>query len=429
MIHDRAPLAALAILIAGCSSSGTGTPDAPTYHHDVKPIVDARCGGCHVQGGIAPFALTTYAEVSAQKAAIKGAVSSRTMPPWPPAEGCNTYAEDRSLSDEEIATIGAWVDQGAPEGDPATAPPAEKPKEGLSRVDLTLEMPEAFTPTQAPDEYRCFLVDWPEQDTTYITGLGVQPGVASIVHHVIVYRVGPDQIADYQALDDAEPGPGYKCFGGPGGGASGTGQRIGWVGGWVPGSTGNDYAEGTGIEIVPGSKLVMQVHYNTSSAPAQADRTSLLLRTAKSVEKKASVMPFTDIDWVQNHKMNIPAHAMDATFTTAGDPTPIMSLLTSNALPSNAPFSIYSVGLHMHTRGTRAMAGIQRKGGGDACLLDIEKWNFHWQGSYDLAKPVTFNPGDQLTLECHFNNPDAQDVNWGEGTADEMCLGVFYVTE
>ena len=97
----------------------------------------------------------------------------------------------------------------------------------------------------------------------------------------------------------------------------------------------------------------------------------------------------------------------------------------------------------MHLRGVQTTLDILRGGSTstDACLLDIPHWDFHWQGMYTLEQPVTFNPGDQLQLTCHWNNTDANqpkypdggqmaatDLNWGEGTQDEMCLGLLYVT-
>lgn len=71
----------------------------------------------------------------------------------------------------------------------------------------------------------------------------------------------------------------------------------------------------------------------------------------------------------------------------------------------------------------------RRQGAPDACLLDIPAWDFDWQGSYSLREPVTFEPGDVLSIECNFDNSTSdRDVTWGEGTDDEMCIGFFYTT-
>jgi hypothetical protein len=425
-------VAALGVALAGCSGGETlgaagttgGEPaKGPTYYRDAKAIIDTKCAGCHYDGGIAPFALTSYAEVSAHKAEIASAVKRGTMPPWPPEKSCGDYTDDRSLSEEQSAALTGWVSAGALEGDPSEAPTDQKPAGGLSRVDLTLEMPVAYTPATAPDDYRCFMVDWTGDKTTYVTGFGVEPGNAAIVHHVIAYLIPPANVAEYQALDDAEPGAGYTCFGGAGG------TNAGWIGGWAPGTLGNDFPAGTGIEVTPGSKVVLQVHYNTSTTAASADRSKVMLKIDPTVEKKAFVMPWANPSWLKDKTMVIPAHTADATASWAFDPSPFMGAISKGVLMNSQPYTIYSAGLHMHTRGTSAVTRIERQGGADECMLDIQHWNFHWQGSYGFAQPKKVNPGDKISLECHWNNTTAMDMNWGEGTSDEMCLGTYYITQ
>ena len=89
-----------------------------TWTDQVGPIVMEKCSGCHVDGGIAPFALDSFSTASPMAAAIAGAVTAKRMPPWPPSScgDCQEFQHDRSLTDVQIATIAAWVDQGAPEG-------------------------------------------------------------------------------------------------------------------------------------------------------------------------------------------------------------------------------------------------------------------------------------------------------------------------
>jgi hypothetical protein len=107
-----------------------------------------------------------------------------------------------------------------------------------------------------------------------------------------------------------------------------------------------------------------------------------------------------------------------------------MSIASNGVFQDNQPFDFYSVNMHMHTRGTHARVNVQRADGSTECLLDVPRWDFHWQGSYALQDKVTFNPGDQMYLECHWDNSaGTTDVNWGEGTGDEMCLTGFYVTQ
>lgn len=430
------PLLFVGALLASCSSTeststtstagagGAAPTDLLTYYVDAKPIIDAKCAGCHTPGGIAPFALETYAEVAAQKNSIASAITAGTMPPWPPAASCDDYVGARSLSPAEIATLNGWIKAGVPEGDPSAKPkPVSGTERTLSRTDVTLTLPTAYTPTQSPDDYRCFILDWPGTATSYVTGFGVVPGAPAMVHHAIAYLATPDTVSTFQKLDDADPGPGYTCFGGPGG------ILPSWIGGWAPGALGADFPAGTGIEIPAGSKVVVQMHYNTSITAPVPDQSKILLKVDASVEKKAFVLSWANPSWTKLKTMDIPAHTMDATHSWDADPTKFIGVLSKGLVQSNQPFTVHTAGLHMHTRGTSAVTEIHRAGGEKECLLDIEKWNFHWQGTYELAAPKALNPGDKLHLECHWNNTSAMDMNWGEGTNDEMCLGTYYITQ
>jgi hypothetical protein len=394
----------------------------------VAPLVREKCGGCHVEGGIAPFSLGTYAEVFEMRTAIKAAVTLRTMPPWMAAKSCTEYQHDRSLSDEQISLISRWVDEGAVEGDPADAPAITGPAQsGLSRVDLRLAMPVEYSPRQSPDDYRCFILDWPETAVRYVTGFRADPGRASIVHHVIAFVARPEEAASYQALDDAEAGPGYTCFGGPGGSSG----RVAWLGSWAPGGEGSDYPAGTGIRMEPGSKIILQVHYNLSSAVSVADRTGIAVSLEPSVQKVAFMLPWADPFWLRPGGMSIPAGQSDVRYRFGFDLVPVLSRVTDGVFRDNEPVTVHAAGLHMHTLGKWALAEIERKTGERDCLLNIPRWDFHWQNGYQLAQSKVVRSGDRLAIECHWDNslPGAQNVSWGEGTGDEMCLGIFYLTQ
>jgi hypothetical protein len=343
-----------------------------------------------------------------------------------------------------IDSIAGWAKSGAIEGDPGSFHVLDETPRGLSRIDRKLTMPAAFTPSVRPDEYRCFVLDWPDATTTYITGMNALPGAPSMVHHMLVFKASPDQVATYQAYDDADPGPGYECFGGPypnsdknDGGATVTLPHM--LGGWAPGSLGSDFPDGTGLAIEPGAKIILQVHYNTLTADPVADQSELDLKLDASVTKLAAVMPWTNPQWPKAHTMSIPAGDPDATYAFSYDGALGASQIAK--LSSAAPFTVYSAALHMHLHGTHSTFSIERGDGTSECMLDIPHWNFHWQGSYGFTQPKIVAPGDKLKIECHWDNSAANqpivdehptpvgDLNWGEGTTDEMCIGFLYVTQ
>jgi hypothetical protein len=413
-------LAIVVALAAGCSSSSP-----PTYWSSIKAIADEKCVGCHSEGNIAPFTLTSYADFASHSGMVRQAVMSRVMPPWPPGQGCSDYVADRSLTDDQIATITSWIDAGAVEGNPKDYHQAQSTVPGLSRVDRTLQLAAPYTPTLSPDEYRCFLMDWPDTTDKYISGFRAKPGNAKIVHHVIAFLAEPADVPTYQQLDAADATPGWVCFGGPGGNA-----RARWLGAWAPGSLGTDYPPNTGLKVVPGSKVVLQVHYNLTQNDGGADQTGVELKLDDSVQKQAIIQPWANLSWIQQQTMVIPAGTPDQKISWAFNPASYWPYITNNLIAANVPVTMWSASLHMHTRGIRARLEIQHADGTNECMLDIPKWDFHWQGAYGFVQPKTYQPDDTLYLECHFDNSNSTiDRNWGEGTDDEMCLGGFYLTQ
>lgn len=419
-------------------SCGDSKP-VPTWEKDIKPLVESRCASCHTTGGIAPFELLSYEQVRSLKDSVRSAVEAKTMPPYLAGEGCTEYSDDQRLTAEQISAVARWAQGGAPRGTPETAPITATPTAGLPRVDLTLSMPVTYTPTTSPDDYRCFVVDWPNAETTYVTGFNVKPGNARVVHHLIAFLIQPEKVQTVMDLDSNEAGPGYTCFGGPGGNNS----TVSWLGSWAPGVEGSELPEGTGIQVRPGSKVVLQVHYNTAGAPegSRDDSSSVELMLAPSVSKRAWIMPWASPDWARRGQMPIPAGEADVMHTWSLDPTQYMSFLTSNQIPNGQGFRMYGAGFHQHLLGTKGRLEINHADQTKECLLDVPRWDFHWQRSYRFAKPRIFKPGDTLGITCHWDNSEAnqplvggvkqapRDVNWGEGTGDEMCLGIFLITE
>ena len=413
--------------------AGDGLPSTVTYYQHVKPILDGRCTRCHVDGGIAPFGLTTYAQAEAVSASMATQVTAKLMPPWLAGDECTEYKHDYSLTDRQIALIDKWIDQDTPEGDASNpADPLPDVGGGLSRVDLTLKMPQTYTPQESPDDYRCIPIEWPESEATYVTGFGIEPDQKEIVHHVIAYLAAPGLADAVTQKDAAEDGPGYTCFGGPGVGNQNpqSDQSATWLGSWAPGGQGHDLPDGTGIEVKPGSTIILQVHYNTLSADPAPDQTEMVVKLDSQVDNPAYYIPWTNPSWLGGDSMKIPAGSSDTTHSFGYDAA---SYLGTDLL-------IHDVGFHMHNLGSKGRLWINRSDGSEDCLLDIPRWDFDWQFGYRLASPTKLEIGDQLNIECTWDNSPSnqpvidgqrqqpRDVTWGDGTTDEMCLGLLYVT-
>ncbi|MFL5319398.1 MAG: hypothetical protein ACJ790_07055 [Myxococcaceae bacterium] len=316
-------------------------------------------------------------------------------------------------------------------------PELEVPKVagGISRVDLELKMKGAYSPVLDPDDYRCFPIDWPYQDLRYITGFNAVPGNTAIVHHIALYAVGPDNAEQPIQWDAEEPGDGYTCFGGPNG-SHPADIPIQLLGFWVPGSNGMDLPEGLGLPVKPGSRLVLQLHYNRGKD--QTDQTALQFKVDTEVQRPAYYLPFLKLDWVVGN-MKIPAGAKSVQHAWIDDPRNFWSLIAPDAQFPNG-FDIYATAFHMHQLGVSGSTSIIRADNTRKKLLDIPDWDFHWQREYRLSEPVVFNADDKLELRCNFDNsPEHQpyingvqkipaDVNWGEGTGDEMCESTLLIS-
>jgi Copper type II ascorbate-dependent monooxygenase, N-terminal domain/Copper type II ascorbate-dependent monooxygenase, C-terminal domain len=399
-------------LLAGCATSTDD--EAPTWHRDVQPIVAKSCVSCHQDGQIAPFTLDSYGDAAAMAELIADSVSTRRMPPWLADPDCTPYEGDISLSDDEIATIVAWADSGAPEGDSADAPVSDDVSDvvGLSRVDHSLTLPSAYTPdTTTTDDYRCFVIDWPVDHNAFLTGYTVEVDNPQIVHHLVAYLSPPELVADYKAADEADPGEGYACYGGPG---VVDADDAEWLGGWAPGAASGDFPEGTGVYVQTGSAVVLQMHYNTANGDAGPDQSSFDIKVDDTVTNPGIIQPWADPTWLSGDTMAIPANTDGVTHSFSYTLSDTYKIWTSN--------------LHMHTYGTNARMWIDRADGSEDCMLDIPRWDFDWQRSYRFVDAKEINAGDAISIECTWDNPTDQDLAWGEGTGDEMCLGTFLIT-
>ena len=135
-----------------------------TYTKDIAPILQAKCQDCHRSGGMAPMSLLTYQETRPWAKSIRERVVTRQMPPWfiDKAVGIQHFSNDVSLSNDQIAKITAWVDNGAPMGNVKDMPPPKKFDDDggwkLAKImgqqpDLVIEGPDYTMPAHGQDQW------------------------------------------------------------------------------------------------------------------------------------------------------------------------------------------------------------------------------------------------------------------------------------
>jgi Copper type II ascorbate-dependent monooxygenase, C-terminal domain len=203
--------------------NGTKAPTldyVPNYYEHIQPILQASCVSCHIEGefGHDSFEMDTRDEIIAGADDIALVVSTNYMPPWPPSELSHPFLYDRSLTNEEIAQIMAWVEAGAPIGDQNGAVEAAVDQNTPTiNPDLILKVPETYTPNaEQTDDYRCFMLDPGFTEDTFITGYQIIPGSKLMAHHAILFPGTAAQRAEAESISGADGQVGWECFGGTG---------------------------------------------------------------------------------------------------------------------------------------------------------------------------------------------------------------------
>jgi hypothetical protein len=382
------------------------------------------------------MSLLSYDEVLLFADDIRRVIDEGIMPPWLAVDGCNEYKNDNRLTDDEKATLFAWLDDSAPEGEPQPQAlgSSDAGPSSIVRPDIVLDAADAPYEPRFQDEYRCFAVPMPAQapgSETYITGFDVIPGATHNVHHVNVFMNPPVADApDWLAIDDADPLPGYDC----------EAERVitsFLVGAWAPGATGLRYPEGSGQLIEPGSVMVLEVHYAVGDHVP--DLTQVVLETAPHVARRGLGVAFWKFNDWDDGGMPIPAGDGSVTHSVDVDPAIILAAIAPWIQDPRLEIGI--AGLHMHALGKGGELSILSPVG-DTCMVQVDNWDFRWQFGYEMSTPAKFFVGeDKLHLSCTWDNTDAHqpfvdgvkapaiDRNWGLRTADEMCIGFLYLME
>jgi hypothetical protein len=334
---------------------------------------------------------------------------------------------------------------------------------------ITLPMPGGVYRPQAEaggtDDYRCILLDPKLTKDVFLSGVVLQPGNAALVHHAILYRVEPNQVAQAEAKDRSDPRLGWSCFGGPGltgNGAGGMLDAAPWVAAFATTGGEQRFAAGTGQRLAAGSRLVLQMHYNLLNGSG-LDNTSVRLRVAG---------PSAHLTPLQTYLLPAPVELPCAARETgplcnraasiadvgrrfgemsAAIPAGLQllcggSMTHPKAGPTQSctrtiyqPMLIRAVAGHMHMLGRSIRIDLLRRDGTSRRLLDVKVWNFDDQRATVLAHPVAVRPGDRLRVSCthdaslrsrlpELRKLQPRYVVWGEGSSDEMCLGIVSYT-
>jgi mono/diheme cytochrome c family protein len=414
----------LVLVVAFASSpitagqSATGQAQV-TFTKHVAPIFQNNCQVCHRPGSMAPMSLVTYEEARPWARSIKQKVLAREMPPWfiDKNVGVQHFSNDRSLTDEEIATIIQWVDAGAPQGNPADMPPprhfADAETWQIGKPDVIVTLPkDIIVAAKAPDVWPDILVDPRLTEDRYIQGVQIIPTKGfPVIHHIRTSIVEPTDVNRGSGrLDDTD-------------GLLEVGEQGVFLNEYAIGKQGDVFPDGSGRLIKAGTKVNFQLHLHSNGKDTPTN--------------VALGLKFHPAGYV-------PRHLISSTTVSAPqvDLRPHTDNIRSDGyLMLKKAARLLSFQPHMHNRGkAECLEAIYPTGRVET--LSCAKFRFNWHINYvygDDAAPL-LPAGTVLhsimwhdnTARNPFNpDPDAQ-ITYGQRTIDEMAsawISWYYMSD
>src|SRR4051812_1938018 len=434
--HVGAITAAALVLPAGLALAAD-QPKPVTFSKDVAPIFQARCQSCHEPGSIAPMSLITYKDARPWAKSIRQRVASRQMPPWhiDKSVGIQKFKNDMSLTDDQIATVMAWVDGGALEGNPADLPPArpveaklfwQAERDGYGPPDLIVRSPEYTMPAVSQDQWWRPLVDMPGlTEPRWVRMVEIRPTNLQgrkILHHSIAHIVmneaDPDSVNRGIASGRRAANPDDQDL---------INQRPTLME-WAIGKGYDRYPDGTGKLIKPGEKISWDQHVHAVGEDVKAGSELGIWLYPKAQEPKHRIylVGFTGLK-NGTEGLDIPPNTVAHTegFTVLKENTVI-----TNFQP------------HFHLRGKAMQVEAILADGRSEVISYTENFNFNWMTNYIFADDVApaFPKGTVIHVTAFYdntsankNNPDPnQWVGYGDRTVDEMAhawMNVYYLSD
>ena len=449
LVAIGANIAALAVCAAIGSTAPVGAqqrPADPTFSRDVAPILYKNCTNCHRPGEIAPMSLLTYKDARPWAKAVATQVAKGTMPPWHADPSHGEFLNDRRLSEGDKATLVAWGNNGAAEGNAADLPPLPKYESEwlIGTPDAVFSMQEDYpVPAEGTVAYQYFLVPTNLTEDKYIQAIEVRAGDPKVLHHVIVYAQLPAPPAPPAGTAPTPPPQGAQAAqmprpvplftfadesmtripagqtGGPPLPAEQrkapapndrpAPRRMGPpIGGFAPGQFVRMYQDGTGVKLPAGTTLIFQMHYTAAGKPT-TDRTRVGVKFTKG-KPQTEVRVASMVNGGLHIPAGAPDHRIDAEMTI------------------NQNVTMWSLLPHTHVRGIRWTYEATYPDGRTETVLSVPKYDFNWQTDYIFKQPLKLPKGTKLHATAWYDNspnnkanPDAtKDVWWGDQTWEEM---------
>ena len=374
--------------------------NVPDYAMDVAPILQEKCVSCHIEGGIAPFAMDSHMMVQGWSPMMKEVVMTKRMPPAQVDPSVSHFTNARYMNPDQLQTLIHWIDAGAPRGnsevDPLARVRSPETVWELGEPDYIVEVPAFTVPATGVLDYENVTINLPFEEDVWVKSVQHVPGDRRVLHHLLSYIVP----ADYDKRIIEGENDSYREF----------------LEGYAPGKDESvTYPENSGMFIPKGSAVQMSLHYTTFGKET-VDKTLLGLYFAdEKPEHQYSTYSLSH----GGRNIVIPPraneHKMSASYVFEDE------------------VMLHGLRPHMHYRGKYMRMGVIYPDGTKDEIINVPDYNFAWQPTYRLADPMLLPAGSRVMIEGAFDNsqynlgnpdPDAE-VRGGAQSWDEMFIGYF----
>jgi Tfp pilus assembly protein PilF len=370
-------------------SEPVGFEQQVTFNRDIAPIMFRSCSACHHSGGAGPFSLLTYQDTKQHGWQIAAVTRTRLMPPWLPEPGDLKFADELRLSDQEIANIQAWVQQGAVEGSPSDLPARPEFPEGweLGKPDLVLTARKPFAlPASGTDQYWNFILPVPINQTRWLKSIEIKPGQKHLVHHANVL------------VDRAQASRGREKA--PGSGFAGMEIRLesevfdpdSHFLFWKPGTIPYVEPDGMALRLDKGTDLILNMHLQPSG-------------------KSEVILPSVGLYFTDQPATMYPMLLQVENDAALDIPPGEKNFVVSDTLTLPVDVDLLAIYPHAHYLGKDMLALAILPDGTSKALIHIKQWDLNWQAVYRYAKPVFLPQGTVVSMKYSYDNSESNRAN------------------
>ena len=392
----------------------------PTYYKDIAPIILAHCAPCHQPKEAAPFSLLSYEDVAKRASFIKKVVSSHYMPPWRADRTYSHFANERSLTEAQIALLVQWVDNKMPAGNPADAPRIQPPMAGTlyhRQPDLVLTADSFHLPGDNGERFVLFKIPFDLRDSANVEAIEFFCSNKRLIHHAnYAIQAVPDTSIDIlntapyvNATDDARSKVDqYMPYR----------KIMSYYGGWIPGTSYEYFPKEFGWVFPKRGVILLTVHY----APSATDETSVC-----GVNLFFKKTPITRVMKVVSFGSGgIGEGQIEPIFYIKAGAVQTFHLEVTNP---NEDQSLLYVWPHMHLLGKEYKAYITTPSGDTIRLVHIPDWDFRWQEIYRFRHPVKVVKGSVIHLEGTYDNTADNPFNPNSPPKNVFSMGDMKTTD